>query len=84
METSTRPKRGRKLGQIGKNTARAIALVDAGQVTPYAAAKACGIHPATIYEALKRRRERAALQCSAADSGQPAAQDIKNGGSNAE
>lgn len=59
MDNSKPSKRGRKLGQISEGTARALALFDAGQVTPYAAAKACGIHWSTVYQAIKRRRERA-------------------------
>lgn len=67
MDPTTPPKRGRKLGQLGKATVRALAMVDAGQANPHAAALACRIDPSTIYQALRRRRERAAMQCTAAN-----------------
>ena len=41
-------------------TIRAIALVDAGELCPHAAAIEAGITPGAIYRALARRRQRAA------------------------
>lgn len=65
-------------------TARALAMIDAGKANPHAAALACRIDPSTVYRALARRRERAALKCTAANAPAPDGQDIKNGGNNAE
>lgn len=44
-------------GRQSSKTDRALALVDAGELTPYAAAKKVGISLSTIYRALRRRRE---------------------------
>lgn len=43
-------------GRISSGTEKALELINSGQANPYAAAKACGIDPSTIYRALARIR----------------------------
>jgi transposase len=44
-------------GKISAATERALKLVAAGKMTPYAAAKKTGIALSTIYRALQRQKE---------------------------